>query len=197
MHRPSLKLALAGAVLALAGPALAAPPAPFEGVIQSVAGSDATVKVNDGRMVVVRVTPKTRLMTSEPIDVAKIKAGSFVGTANMDQSDGSGVSTEVHVFANPNPGPGMNAPWGGGAMMTNGSVARVSKSAMGPQMEINYGGGAKTVVVPASTPIVLLTDTTDASLVKAGAAVKVLGAPEPDGAIAAFAVTVRVPSKGD
>ncbi|MDB5423245.1 MAG: hypothetical protein JWQ29_661 [Phenylobacterium sp.] len=183
-------LALAG----LSGPALAQAAAEtVEGTVVALTAGEATVKTADSHTVTVRVTPKTQYMTSQPIGLEGISAGSYVGSTNMDRADGSGVSSEVHVFNGPAPGQGINVPWGGGAMMTNGNVAKVVQGPEGAQLEIDYGKGSKKVLVPRATPVVLLAPTTDAALLKTGAVVKVRGARQPDGSIEAGYMTVQIP----
>jgi hypothetical protein len=149
------------------------------------------VTTADGKSVKVHLSAKTQLMLSTPADASAIKPGSYVGATNMDQTDGSGVSSEVHVMTGEGgPRPGINVPWGGGAMMTNGVVSKVAKSAKGPQLEINYGTGSKQVVVPGTTPIVVLSNTSDRSLVKPGVRVLAAGKADADGAVDAAYMTI-------
>lgn len=182
----ALALAPAGAAMAQAGAET------IEGTVVSLSGGDALVRSKDGQSHKVRITGKTQYMTSTPVDLEAIKPGSYVGTANVDQADGSGVSQEVHIFEGPSPGQGLNAPWGGGAMMTNGNVAKVAQGPDGARLEIDYGKGSKAVLAPKGAPIVVLAPTTDAALVKAGSVVKLRGGRQADGSIEAGYMTVQV-----
>lgn len=201
--KPLIQFALvATAGLALSGGALSAEPAakpvdpmkPVDGVVSSFSGGQAIVATRDGKSVRVNVTAKTRVIGSQPVDLSAIKPGAHVGTANRDQADGSGVSSEVHLFAEPPPGGGTNRPWSGGAMMTMGAVAQVSPSGDGRRMEVDYGAGRKTIVVSRATPVVLLSQTKDTALIKPGATVKFAGKAEADGSVTAVFVTVDVPA---
>jgi hypothetical protein len=171
--------------------------APIDGVIQGGADGQFSVKTAEGKSVTFRVGPSTHLMTAQPVNLDAIQAGTYVGTANIEHGDGTGVSTEVHLAprapgAAPGAG-GVNMPWAGGGMMTNGSVAKVVETPEGKQIQINYGAGVRTVLVPKKTPIVNLTPSTDFSLLKAGGVIKLVGAALPDGVISAAYVTIQIP----
>ena len=83
---------------------------PISGVVSSFAGGEAMVATPDGKTVKVNVTAKSRVIRSQPVDLSAIRPGAYVGTANLDQADGSGVSSEVHIFADPPPSAGTNLP---------------------------------------------------------------------------------------
>lgn len=190
-------LVFAAALAALSSTAAAQPVeqmARAQGVVASLEGETFLVEAKGAAPLRVRIAADTQFMTSEPVDVDAVQPGRYIGTANMDQADGSGVSTEVHIFAASEPGPGINAPWGGGATMTNGAVASVADTPQGRRLQIDYGAGKKTVLAPPGTPIVLLTPTRDRSLLKAGAAVKVAGPKQADGSVKAVYLTVDVPA---
>ena len=198
--KSTIQALAAGALIAAASSALAAEPSVqgmqrINGVVSAMAPGEATLAAADGKSVKVHLTAATHLMLSQPVDPSVIKEGDYIGTTNMDQADGSGVSSEVHVFSGPSPGTKINVPWGGGAMMTNGPVTKVAKGAAGPQIEVDYGGaGAKKVMVPSKTPVVMLTATSDMSLIKVGAKLLVAGAAAEDGGVNAAYITVSVPA---
>jgi hypothetical protein len=90
-----------------------------------------------------------------------IQAGSFIGTAEMPQKDGTGKSLEVHVFP---PGVKMGEGHYGwdlkpGSMMTNGTVGSVTAGAKkgSRQLEVSYSYGKRTINVPKNVPIVQIT----------------------------------------
>src|SRR5215207_7538553 len=96
----------------------------------------------------------------KPITPDAIQPGSFIGTAEMPQKDGTGRSLEVHVFP---PGVKMGEGHYGwdlrkGSMMTNGTVGTVVAGKKGSrQLEVNYSYGKRTITVPANVPIVQIT----------------------------------------
>src|SRR4051794_3206455 len=117
----------AGAILAEPAAAQAPAVTQIKGVIQSVDGARVTITPSTGEPPVALIVGEaTRVSVEKSIDVASIQPGSFIGTRNVERSDGQGISTEVHVFP-----PGVRAgeghyPMPGQqAMMTNGDVTTV------------------------------------------------------------------------
>ena len=126
------------------------------------------------------------------IDVGAIQPGSFIGTTNVDKPDGTGQSTEVHVFPPGQRGGEGHYPMPGqNAMMTNGDVTTVVTSAKGQEVDIKYNGrggsGVRHVVVPPGTPVVQFTPG-DRSLIKPGVHVLMFAAKGQDGALHAMGV---------
>ena len=194
MGRLFAPLAVAGAML-VASAASAQPAAPTQvrGQIQSLDGNVLTVKQDSGPVAITMDGTWTVNMLKN-IDVNDIKPGSFIGTTNVDKPDGTGTSTEIHVFP-----PGVRAgeghyPWRGaaGSMMTNGDVTMVVTSAKGRELDIKYNGqggaGVRHVVVPPGTPIVTFA-AGDRSILKPGAQVLIFATTGPDGKLHAGGVT--------
>ena len=168
-----------------------APPGPVRGTVQSLEGNKLTVSGASGPAVVM-LDSGWKLTVLKRIDVGAIKPGSFIGTTNVDKPDGSGQSTEVHVFPPGQRGGEGHFPMpGGAAMMTNGDVTAVVTSAKGQELDIKYNGrggaGVRHVVVPPGTPVVLFSEG-DPSSLKPGAQVMAFGAPGADGAVHAAGV---------
>jgi len=187
-------LAAAGALLA-ASAAMAQPAAPTQvrGPVQSLEGNVLTVTQSSGPTVVM-MDGNWTVNVLKNIDPASIQPGSFIGTTNVDKPDGTGTSTEIHVFP-----PGVRAgeghyPWRGaaGSMMTNGDVTMVVTSAKGRELDIMYNGqggaGVRHVVVPPGTPIVTFA-AGDRSILKPGAQVLIFATTGPDGKLHAGGVT--------
>jgi hypothetical protein len=183
--------AIVFAAAAAAQPAPQAPPAPVRGAVQSLDGSTLTVSQASGPTVVM-LDGNWTVTVLKKIDVSAIQPGSFIGTTNKDNPDGSGTSTEIHVFPpglrlgeGHYPMPGQNA------MMTNGDVTTVVTGAKGQELDIKYNGrggqGVRHVVVPPGTPVVLFTQG-DHSAIKPGAQVLVFAAKGPDGMLHAMGV---------
>ena len=186
-----LILAATAAAAQPAPAAAPAPPAPVRGAVQSIDGSTMTVSRASGPVAVV-LDGDWKVTVLKKIDVSAIQAGSFIGTTNKDNPDGSGTSTEIHVFPPGQRGGEGHYPMPGqSAMMTNGDVTMVVASAKGQEMDIKYNGrggaGVRHVVVPPGTPIVLFTQG-EHSVIKPGAQVLVFAAKGADGVLHAGGV---------
>ncbi|HLI66011.1 MAG TPA: hypothetical protein VKU90_06570 [Caulobacteraceae bacterium] len=188
-------LALAAlAVMLMAGGQVAAQGAPHivRGVVAAMTGNSLTITTKDGKTVAVTLAPTWMVAVLKPIPVSAIQPGSFIGTTEMPQADGTGVSVEVHVFP---PGVKMGEghyPWDlqPGAMMTNGTVGTVTAVSNGQALDVSYPGGTRHVVVPANVPIVLITPGGDHALVHTGVAVFLVAQAAADGSLTAGAVSV-------
>lgn len=138
------------------------------GTIIAAKPSAITVKTQSGASVSVAVLPLTGVSGVVPGTISDIRAGTFIGTANV-ASGGGRRALEVVVFPESMRGTGEgNYPWDlpakGGSAMTNGTVARSSMmtngtvgraSTSGPlTVTINYNGGSTRVTILPSTPIV-------------------------------------------
>ena len=100
----------------------------------------------DGKTVNVNLAPNWAVAVLKPIPVDQIQPGSFIGTTEMPQPDGTGLSVEVHVFP---PGVKMGEghyPWDlePGAMMTNGTVGTVAAVSGGRALDVSYPPGRAT-----------------------------------------------------
>ena len=189
-------LALSSVLVASAAVAAPAPPAagpePIRGVVTKVEGQRLTVKLAAGPRTI-DLTPDWTVQVTRPIAVTEIKEGSFVGTAEMPQADGSGRSLEVHVFP-----PGVKIGEGHyawnlrkGSMMTNGTVGKVTAGPKGRELQVSYATGARKIVVPAKVPVVQITNG-ERSLVKPGVPVFLVAFPKPGGGQVTGAVAVGV-----
>jgi len=167
-------------------PAGAPPPAPtfVRGTIEKIDDKSVTLKAADGKLATYALAKDWAVNLLKAVKVDAIQPGSFIGTAEMPQADGTGRSLEVHVFP-----PGVKAgeghyPWDSqkGAMMTNGTVGKVVKSAKGRKLTVTYPSGERTIVVPKGVPIVQFT-TGDHALVKPGVPAFVMVFQTPDGAM--------------
>jgi hypothetical protein len=150
------------------------------GVVSAASATSLTI-TSQGAPMTFQLTPSSTIMVTHKGSVADIKAGDFLGTTNVSSPDGSGQSTEVHIFP---PGVKMGegdrpmGPAGGGTRMTNGTVStagaaggtrmtngaagNVSTGAQGVQMDVAYQGGTRHIVVPPSTPVMVMSNgTTD------------------------------------
>lgn len=199
---------LTGAVLAQSAPAPASAPAapqlkglpPVRGTVASFSGDTLVVAVMDnGGSKTFTLNPKTRIILVHRIDVADIKKGSFVATANVDQPDGTGVSTELRVFEGTLVGLGEgHGPMTGrapGTQMTNGTVtSEVVSTPRGREMDVGYTNkdgthGVRHISVPPGM-IITAWDPGQLSDIKAGNGVQVRAAQAPDGTIVTTGVLI-------
>jgi hypothetical protein len=170
-----MKTALAlSAALALVATSVAAqaPPTPtvVRGKVLTATDTTLNVQTASGAQVIA-LTPTWSVTVAEPVKVDAIQPGSFIGTAEMPNPDGStGTSLEVHVFP---PGVKMGEGHYGwdlkpGSMMTNGTVGTVVKGKAGSrELDVNYSYGTRHITVPSKVPIVQFTSGTHAQ-VKSG-----------------------------
>jgi len=129
------------------------------GTVTAVGDDKLTLKSRDGKVVVVNLTKTWSVQVTKPIKASDIQPGSFIGTAEMPQADGSGKSLEVHVFP-----PGVKMGEGHydwdlkkGSKMTNGTVNKVAASHKGRALDVTYFTETRHIDVPPKTPIVLIT----------------------------------------
>jgi len=193
----SLVLALAVAVTPVAHayaaqPAAAPGPEPIRGTVTSIDAKSIVVKTRSGPRAI-DLTPDWTVQVTKPIAVTEIREGSFIGTAEMPQEDGSGRSLEVHVFP-----PGVKIGEGHydwnlrkGSKMTNGTVGKVTAGAKGRELQVSYSTGARKIVVPPKVPVVQITNGERAQ-VKKGVPVFLVAFPKPGGGVIAGSVAVGV-----
>lgn len=112
---------------------------------------------------------KTEIVFTQPIALAEIKPGDFLGVTSVKHPDGRLVAYDVRRFPKPiNPG---HRPFDGrdDQTMTNAAVEAVLQSASGRELTITYAGGAQKIIVPESAFV--------STLVPGGATQLVPGAP--------------------
>src|SRR3984885_15296964 len=137
-----------------------APPGVARGEIVSVVNDTLTLKPADGPPLTIALAKDWTVTVLKPLDIDAIQPGSFIGTAEMPQKNGSGRSLEVHVFP-----PGVKAGEGHyawdlreGSMMTNGTVGKVTSKPNGRELLVTYPNGQRRIVVPKDVPIVQFTN---------------------------------------
>ena len=165
-------LALSAALALVATVAAAqAPPTPtvIRGKVLTATETTLNVQTPSGAQVV-QLTPTWTVTVAQRVSMDAIQPGSFIGTAEMPNPDGTGKSLEVHVFP---PGVKMGEGHYGwdlkpGSMMTNGTVGTVVKGKAGSrELDVNYSYGTRHITVPPRVPIVQFTAGTHAQ-VKSG-----------------------------
>jgi hypothetical protein len=182
------------AALWVSGLAAAQPPGPppvVRGTVVKLTGDTLTLKTNAGKSETIALNKDWRVTVLKPVDVATIQPGSFIGTAEMPQKDGTGRSLEVHVFP-----PGVKAGEGHygwdsrkGSMMTNGTVGKVTATPKGRELDVDYPNGQRKIVVPPGVPVVEFTDG-DRSLIKPGIPAFLIAPPAKDGTLTAGGIVI-------
>lgn len=146
--------------IAAASPALAAGESEhIRGMITAASGDSLTVKTREGASVMIALPQKLRISGLTKIDLAKVKKGSYIGTAALKLDDGMLSAQEVLVFP-----PGMRGvgeghrPWDltPGSTMTNANVDLVIDGVKGRVLTLGYKGGTQKVIIPPDTPIVTI-----------------------------------------
>jgi hypothetical protein len=183
-----------GLALMAAGSAAAQARQIVRGVVAAVTADSLTVTGRDGKPVTVALAPGWMVAVLKPIPAEAIIPGSFIGTTEMPQADGSGLSLEVHVFP---PGVKMGEghyPWDlqPGAMMTNGTVGTVTAVGAGRALDVTYPSGTRHVVVPAGAPIVQITPGGAQSLIHPGVSVFLVAVQGPGGGLVTNSVSTGV-----
>lgn len=190
--RTILRAAAAAAACLVSFAALAqAPPGVARGTIEALNGDTLTLKTDSGTTETIHLAPQWRVTVLKPVSIDAIKPGSFIGTAEMPQKNGTGRSLEVHVFP-----PGVKAgeghyPWDlrKGSMMTNGTVGQVKSIRSGRELTVTYPHGERRLIVPKSVPIVEFADG-ERTLVKPGIPAFLIVAKSPDGALSSSGVAI-------
>ena len=145
IRRSSLALVLLLAAATVAAQA----PTRVRGKITDVSGDMITVDQKTH----VHVGDKTEIVYTQPIALADIKPGDFLGVTSTKGPGGTLTATEVRRFPKPiNPG---HRPFDGrdDQTMTNASVDATVQAASGRELTMSYPGGSQNIVVPESASI--------------------------------------------
>ena len=148
IRRSSLALVLLLAAATVAAQA----PTRVRGKITEVHGDMITVDQKTH----VHLGDKTELVYTQPIALADIKPGDFLGVTSNKGADGSLTAYEVRRFPKPlSPG---HRPFDGrdDQTMTNATVGAMVQSAKGRELTLNYDGGSQKIVVPENASISML-----------------------------------------
>jgi hypothetical protein len=183
---PSCALALMSAV------ALAQTDLRVRGTITASDGKVFSVKSADGKSVDIQLAEKTAIVFMQPIALADIKPGDFLGVTSTKRDDGTLTAFEVRRFPKPlNPG---HRPFDGRSdqTMTNATVSATVQSAKGRELTLSYEGGSQKIVVPEGASISMLVPG-DRSQLAPGATVNLTAARGAAGKMTATRVQVSKP----
>jgi len=130
----------------------------------TITGFDGKTLTVDGKAQVL-LGEKTEIVFAQPIALAEIKPGDFLGVTSSKRSDGTLSAHEVRRFPKPiNPG---HRPLDGrdDQTMTNATVGATVQSASGRELTLTYEGGAQKILVPENASISTLVPGSRAQLV--------------------------------
>jgi len=164
------------------------------GTITASDGKVFSVKSGDGRSVDIGLGEKTTIVFAQPIALADIKPGDFLGVTSMKRADGALTAFEVRRFPKPvSPG---HRPFEGrdDQTMTNATVSAMVQSARARELTLSYEGGSQKIVVPENASISMLVPGDRSQLVP-GAAVNLAAAPGPGGKMTAVRIQVGRPPR--
>jgi len=118
----------------------------------TISGFDGKTLTVDGKTQVLLVET-TEIVFLQPIALADIKPGDFLGVTSMKRPDGTLTALDVRRFPKPlNPG---HRPFDGrdDQTMTNATVSATVQAASGRELTMTYEGGAQKIVVPPGAAI--------------------------------------------
>jgi len=179
-------LAVTGAVSAYAQEAVR-----VRATIDAVNGDKVNLTTRAGDKMTVTLAPNVAVAAIVPVKLEDIKPNSFIGSAAMQQPDGTQRALEVHVFPESMRGTGEGyRPFDlqPRSTMTNGTVGEVTGTT-GRTLKVTYKGGEQTIVVPPETPIVTYEPGSTALLV-ANSHIILFGKRAADGSVTADRIAV-------
>jgi len=190
----TIRLVLAGAIIAASCSAATAQTMRMSGTIEKADGNILSLKSSDGAEVKLTLTETAMIIGVVKASMADIKEGTFLGSAAMPQPDGSQKALEVHIYPEQMRGTGEgHRPYAPvpNSTMTNGAASGATVAGVnGSTMVVKYKDGEKKIVVPPNVPI-LRYEIGDKSDLKAGARFTVLAATKkPDGTLEANRINV-------
>jgi hypothetical protein len=189
----TLHIVLLSGALAIASAAVnAQEPTRVRGTIAAFDGNVLSVKSGSGNNAAIHLTDKTVIVFTQPIPLADIKPGDFLGVTSAKSGDGTLTALDVRRFPKPvNPG---HRPFDGrdDQTMTNATVAAMVQSTSGRELTLAYEGGSQKILVPEKAAISTLVPGQRSQLVP-GAAVNLTAASGDGGKLAAIRIQVSPP----
>lgn len=179
------------ALPALAQAPMTAAPKNYRGTLEAAAPGHVRMHERGGADLDFVLPPNARVGLTSKISLDAIKPGSYVGCTSLPRSDGIDVALEVHVFPESMRGTGEGSyPYDlkPNSTMTNGTVGDVL-GIKGRTIEINYGSGKRTIMVPPETPVVM-TEPAPASVITPGAKAVLAAVKEADGTLRIVRIAV-------
>ncbi|OGA49331.1 MAG: hypothetical protein A3F74_00640 [Betaproteobacteria bacterium RIFCSPLOWO2_12_FULL_62_58] len=159
------------------------------GTITAFDGTVLLVKSGEGKNVDIQLAEKTVIVFTQPIALADIKPGDFLGVTSVKRNDSTLTAFEVRRMPKPlNPG---HRPFDGrdDQTMTNATVSATVQSGSGRELTLTYEGGSQKIAVPENASISTLVPGERAHLVP-GATVNLTAAPGDGGKLTARRIQV-------
>jgi len=190
----TIRLALAGAVIAASCTAATAQTVRMRGTIEKTDGNVLSLTSSDGAEVKLTLTENAMIIAVVKASMADIREGTYLGSAAMPQPDGSQKALEVHIFPEQMRGTGEgHRPYAPvpNSTMTNGAASGATIAGVdGSTIVVKYKDGEKKIVVPPNAPVLRYEIGSKGDL-KAGARFTVLAATKkPDGTLEANRINV-------
>lgn len=200
----SLLLAMLVGTVAMAQPRPDTGPNPanrfvrIAGTLTAISADGLKVRDAAGHEVSLGVGPAVSVVATRSVARDSIKPGDFVASANLNQADGVGRSLEMRLFE-----PGSHAGEGSrpmtqpgaapGQMMTNATVTHAAQTKAGLELDVQYPGGVRHLIVPPDVPIIGYLPV-EASTLKVGTAVTALAVRGSDGVLRTSRIQIAAPS---
>ncbi len=168
------------------------PPVRIRGAVERIDRTNLTVRANDGHSLNVKLADNFVVIGVSKASLSDVASGKFIGTTTLGERDGALVALEVHIFPESMRGVGEgHADWDlkPGSKMTNANIADVTNAGKDRVLKVQYKGGEKKVLVPASAVIVSFAPT-DRGELKPGVTVFAVSQRQPDGTLTAARVYV-------
>jgi hypothetical protein len=162
----------------------------IRGTISAVKNGTVLVKTRTGDEKSIKLADKVAYAWVVPIPISAVKTGAFIGTAAVNQPDGSLKALEIHVFPEAMRGSGEgHRGWdlGANSSMTNGTIGDVTQTD-GRTLHLSYKGGEQIVHIPPGTPIVTFEPATANAILKHGDHVIVTADEGSDGSLMATSI---------
>jgi hypothetical protein len=189
MYKPNMMLRVVGAaVVALlcASTAFAQQPGRIRGQIESMDGSNFTLKTRDGATLKMKIDDKTRVAALVKTTIGDIKPDAYIGVAGMARPDGSIDAFSIHVLPAAIRGQGEGGrPWDArpGSTMINTYFQSSVAAANGRILTVKNKDGEKKVIVSETTAVAMAAPA-ERSELKPGAQIIVFGSEkQPDDSI--------------
>ena len=132
-------------------------PVRLRGTIVSMTDTVMTIKERSGESMNLTINANLGVQEVFPINKSEILPNAFIGSAAVTGSDGKLKALEVHVFPEASRGTGEgHRPWDlePQSTMTNATVSQLLKNAGNVEVNVQYKGGEKTIVIDDNTPVV-------------------------------------------
>jgi hypothetical protein len=201
--KKTMMMTLLACTALLGGSALAKPPAPqaVRGTITAVKGAVFAITETSGAKITVTLIAPAKVIEVLPAALTDVKPGTFIGTAAIKQPNGVYRALELQIFPESMRGVGLGTrPYNKAphSTMTNGTVGGMAQAggavsavqgAGDLTLTVNDGSGDKTVLVPASVPVVTFAPGTAAELLP-GAHVMIFPVKGDDGTLTTKFISV-------